>query len=182
MELDISSYKTKIGSKATGFILKGVDDKNHSLMKDFSGKKAVAVIFTCNHCPYARAYEERIVALQEEFMDKVSFAAINSNDAINYPQDSFENMKIRAKEKNFNFPYLHDETQETARKYGAQVTPEIFLFDENLKLVYHGSVDNNMDNPAAATQNFRNAITAILSGEEVKIKETSAFGCSIKWK
>ncbi len=180
MEVDIGSYGLKIGGNAIGFSLKGVDDKIHS-PGDFKGK-IVAVIFTCNHCPYARAYEERIVNLQKEFSEKAYFLAVNSNDPLNYPQDSFDNMKIRAREKNFNFPYLHDTTQETARAYGAQVTPEIFLFNTELKLAYHGSVDNNTDNPKSATPYFRMAIQALLAGKEPEVKETKAFGCTIKWK
>ncbi len=180
MEVDTGSYGLKIGDTAVGFSLKGTDDKIYSL-DGFKGKM-VAVIFTCNHCPYARAYEERIVGLQKEFLGKVHFLAINSNDPLNYPQDSFDNMKIRAREKNFNFSYLHDTTQETARAYGAQVTPEIFLFNKDHKLAYHGNVDDNMDNPKSAKQNFRQAMNALLSGREPEVKETRAFGCTIKWK
>ncbi len=184
MELTIDSYKLKIGDRAPHFSLLGVDGKIHSLKEyaDF-GVDAIAIIFTCNHCPYARAYEERIIALQKEFVEKkVIFLAINSNDSINYPQDSFDNMKIRAKEKHFTFPYLHDAHQETAKAYGAMVTPEIFLFDSELRLVYHGHVDDNMDNPKTAHPAFKNAIASLICGEGVQVKETSAFGCSIKWK
>ncbi len=182
MELDIKAYKLKIGDKAIDFNLKGTDEKLHSL-KDFNGKKAIAVIFTCNHCPYARAYEERLVTLQKDFADKnVAFVAINANDSMNYPQDSFDNMRVRAKEKNFNFPYLHDPAQETAHSYGAQVTPEIFLFNSELRLAYHGHIDNDMDNPKAAIPALKHAIEATISGKDSAVKETSAFGCSIKWK
>ena len=182
MELDIAAYKLKIGSKAMDFSLPGVDGKTHSLA-DFRGKKAIAVIFTCNHCPYAKAYEDRIIALHNELMHKgIAFAAINSNNAATHPQDSFDNMKARAAEKKFTFPYLYDESQEVAKAYDAQVTPEVFLFNSELKLVYHGNVDNNMEHPGQGIPHFRSAITAVLAGEEVPVKETGAFGCSIKWK
>ncbi len=180
MELDPVQYMLKIGSKAPDFSLRGVDGKTHSL-EAFQGK-AVAVIFTCNHCPYAKAYEDRIVALHNMFMRGVAFVAINANDSVKYPQDNFENMKIRAKEKHFTFPYLFDETQAIAKAYCAQVTPEVFLFNSEHKLVYHGNVDNNMEKPAEATPHFGNAMHAVLAGKEAPVKQTGAFGCSIKWK
>ena len=118
-----------IGEKAPDFNLPAVDGKEYSLAS-FAGKKVVAVIFTCNHCPNAQAYEKRIIAFQNDYSGKgVQVVAINSNEDKNYPQDSFEHMKVRAEEKGFNFPYLRDESQETAKAYGAKVTPHVFLLD-----------------------------------------------------
>ena len=126
--------KLKMDSLIPGFSLTGVDDKTYSL-NDFSEKKILIVIFSCNHCPYVQAYEDRIIALQNEFeKEDVQIVAINSNDDVKYPDDSFEEMKKRANARGFNFPYLRDETQETAKAFGATHTPQIFLFDKNRKL------------------------------------------------
>jgi peroxiredoxin len=172
----------KVGDRAIDFTLRGVDDKEHSL-RDFQDKY-VAVIFSCNHCPYVRAWEERMVAIQRDYSAKgVQLIAINSNDAAKYPEDNFENMKIRAKEKNFNFPYLRDEDQRIVRLYGAERTPEVFLFDRDSILRYHGAIDDNYDDPRAVkTHYLRNALDAVLNGRKVTLAETQPVGCTIKWK
>ncbi len=172
-----------IGSKLPHFDLPATDGKNYS-EKTFSGKKALVLIFTCNHCPYAQAYQERIKALQSKFAERgAQIIAINSNDSVNYLDDSFPQMAARAKEKKFNFPYLHDESQEIARAFGAQVTPDCFVFDEKRKLVYRGRVDDNWQNEkAVASKDLENAIESALRGEKIKNPEASAIGCSIKWK
>lgn len=172
-----------IGSKLPHFDLPATDGKNYS-EKNFEGKKILAIIFTCNHCPYAQAYQERIKALQTKFGAKgLQVIAVNSNDAVNYPDDGFPQMVVRAKEKKFNFPYLRDENQEIARAFGAQVTPDCFLFGKNRKLVYRGRVDDNwQDEKAVTAKDLENAIESALRGEKVKISEASAIGCSIKWK
>ncbi len=173
----------KVGDKAIPFKLKGTDNAVHSLA-DYSGKNAVAVIFSCNHCPYVRAWEDRMVQVQSDYEGKdVRLVAINSNDESKYPDDSFAKMKERAKEKRFNFPYLRDETQEVARAYGAERTPEVFLFNKRGILCYHGAIDDNYDNPAAVqTKYLRNALDAVLSGNPVSTPDTKAVGCTIKWK
>jgi peroxiredoxin len=175
--------KLKIGDKGLDFNLPGVDGKKYSL-GSFRDKKAVAVIFTCNHCPYAKAYEDRLVAAQRDYASKgVALVAINSNEDKNYPDDSFDNMVKRAKEKGFNFPYLRDETQDTARGYGAERTPEIFLLDSKGTIRYHGTVDDNYDDPSKVkTTYFRNALDALLAGKQVSTPETQPVGCTIKWK
>lgn len=175
--------KLKIGDKAIDFILPAVDGKNYSL-KMFDDKKAVAVIFVCNHCPYVLAWEKRLIELQNKFTDKgVSFTLICSNDSQKYPDDGFEKMKAHAFQRNYPFPYLRDESQEVARKYGALKTPEIFLFDADRKLCYHGAPDDNYEDADSVEQNyFRDAITAILEGKTVPIPETPPLGCTIKWK
>lgn len=173
----------KIGDKALPFNLSGVDGKSHSLA-EYSGKNALAVIFSCNHCPYVRAWEDRMVQVQADYgMKGVQLIAINANDASKYPDDSFEKMKERAKEKHFNFPYLHDESQQIARAYGAERTPEVFLFDKAGTLTYHGAIDDNYDDPKAVKVKFlREALDATLNGKVPTKTETKPVGCTIKWK
>lgn len=172
----------QIGENAPDFNLKGVDNKQYSL-DSFKDKKILIVIFSCNHCPYVVAYENRMIKLQDEFKDNVAFIAINPNNEITHPEDSFENMKIRDKEKNFNFPYLRDETQETAKAYKAERTPHIFLFDEERKLRYTGRIDDDWEDESKVTsEDLKKAIKSLLEGKEIKNKETHAIGCTIKWK
>ena len=173
----------KSGDKAFPFTLTGVDDKHHALT-DYADKAAVAVIFSCNHCPYVRAWEDRMVQIQADYASRgVQIVAINANDAAKYPDDSFTKMKERAKEKGFNFPYLYDETQAIARAYGAQRTPEVFLFDKSGMLRYHGAIDDNCDAPNAVQAHYlRNALDAVLAGQAPPVTETSPVGCTIKWK
>jgi peroxiredoxin len=131
-----------------------------------------------------QAYEERIIAIQNEFeKDGLQVVAINSNDDVKYPDDSFEEMQKRAEDKKFNFPYLRDETQDVAKAYGATHTPQIFLFDEKRKLKYEGKIDDNWQEPEKVKSKYlRDAITEVLSGKEVSVPETFSIGCTIKWK
>lgn len=172
-----------IGDKAVGFELPGVDGSTYAL-DDFSGKNAVAVIFTCNHCPYVLAWEDRMIAIQREYADKgVQLVGICANDATKYPADSFENMQKHAQEKDFNFPYLHDESQAIASAYGAERTPEVFLFDGDGTLRYHGTIDDNYDDPdAVQAAYFRDALDAVLAGNAPAVTNTAPVGCTIKWK
>jgi peroxiredoxin len=172
----------KIGDKPIEFTLTGTDGMKHSL-NDYSDMHR-AVIFSCNHCPYVRAWEDRMVAIQRDYASKgVQLIAINSNDAAQYPEDSFENMKARAKEKYFNFPYLRDEDQKVAKLYGAQRTPEVFLFDRESTLRYHGAIDDNYDDPNAVKRHYlRDALDALVGGTKTSIPETQPVGCTIKWK
>jgi thiol-disulfide isomerase/thioredoxin len=182
----------KIGAKAPDFKLPGVDGKTYSLAS-FSKAKILAVIFSCNHCPTAQAYEDRIINLVKEYTPKgVSCVVISPNDpkAIRIDElgytdigDSFEEMKIRAKNKHYNFPYLYDgKTQATSKAYGAIATPHVFIFDKDRKLQYQGRVDD-VEKPSRTPNNFdtRNALDALLSGKEVPVKTTKVFGCSVKW-
>lgn len=173
----------KVGDKALPFRLVGVDDKQHAL-DEYAGKSAIAVIFSCNHCPYVCAWEDRMVEVQGDYLGKgVQLIAINANDASRYPDDGFSKMKVRAKEKHFNFPYLRDETQEVARAYGAERTPEVFLFDRNGILRYHGAIDDNYDDPGAVKDRYlRNALDALVAGKAVQLAGTRPVGCSVKWK
>ena len=172
-----------IGDAAIPFTLIGIDDKEHSL-SDYSDKAAVAVIFSCNHCPYVLAWEDRMIQIQADYADKgVQLIAIGSNDSAKYPADSFANMKVHAAEKGFNFPYLRDRSQEIARAYGATRTPEVFLFDSAGVLQYHGTIDDNYEDPNAVRKHYlRDALDAILAGQTPPVQETPPVGCTIKWK
>ena len=172
----------KIGDKSPDFNLPSVDGKNYSL-SDFKDKSVLIVMFTCNHCPYVQAYEERFIALQNEFKEKgVTLIGINSNDDKNYPEDSFENMVKRAEDKGYNFPYLRDKSQKVAHAYGATHTPHLFVFDEERKLRYTGKIDDNWREPDKVKERFlRDAILALLEKKKIKNPETYAIGCTIKW-
>lgn len=171
-----------LGTKAPAFSLPGVDGKTWSL-DDFADAEALVVVFTCNHCPYAKAAEDRLVALQAELAPRVRFVAINPNDAERYPADSFDAMKTRAKEKQFNFPYLFDESQAIARAYDATCTPDIFVFDRARELTYNGRLDDDWKNPKNAKRHdLRRAIAATLEGTELGFDVVPSMGCSIKWK
>lgn len=173
----------KIGAAMPKFNLQGTDGEKYSSGK-FADKKGVIVIFSCNHCPYVQAYEERIIAIQYDYGHRgVQVIAVNSNDDGAYPEDSFENMIVRAKEKNFNFPYLRDDTQHLAKAFGATHTPEIFLFNEEKKLVFHGKIDDNWnDQKSIKNKYLRNALDEMLEGKEISVPETFTIGCTIKWK
>lgn len=175
--------KLRIGDKAIPFALPGVDGREHALA-DYTDKAVVAVLFSCNHCPYVLAWEDRIIQIQADYAAKgVQLIAIGANDAQKYPADSFQKMKEHAHEKQFNFPYLRDETQEVARFYGAERTPEFFVFDQQGILRYHGAPDDNYDHPNAVKKAYlRDALEAILAGETPAIAETPPVGCTIKWK
>ena len=168
------------GSKMPQFVLKNVDG-NIIASSQYQGR-ALCIVFSCNHCPFVHAYESRIIELAKQF-PKVQFLLINSNDPENYPEDSFERMRKRAKEKNYPFPYLIDESQEIAILFGAACTPDPFLFNSKHELVYRGRIDDNAKNQnAVKEQSLRNAINAMLEGKEPIKPQFPAVGCSIKWK
>lgn len=171
-----------IGDGIPYFELGGVDDEIYT-PESFTGRVLV-MIFTCNHCPYAQAYEDRLIRLQKYFsVQGVDFVAINSNDDSSYPEDSFLKMKERAKKKGFPYPYLRDKDQVIAQKFGAEVTPEAFVFDRNNTLQYHGRIDDNWRNPEGVEDNtLKNAISDLLSGATPKVQKAPTLGCSIKWK
>jgi peroxiredoxin len=180
----------KIGEKAPDFNLPGVDGKTYSL-KDFADAKILVVIFTCNHCPTAQAYEQRIIKLHEDYKDKgMALVAISPNDPLavrldelGYTEfgDSFDEMKVRAKERGFKFPYLYDgETQATAKAYGVVATPHVYIFDQERALRYVGRIDDS-EVKTVTSQDARNAIEAMLAGRPVPVEVTKVFGCSTKW-
>lgn len=176
----------KAGDKAIDFRLKNVDDKEVSLA-DLKSAKGFIVVFTCNHCPYSVAYEDRIVALDKKYASLgYPVVAINPNDAVAYPDDSFANMKVRAKEKNFSFPYLHDESQQIAKTYGATRTPHVYVLKKegkDLVVKYVGAIDDNSQDASAVKEKYaEKAVDGLLKGEEVNPNFTKAIGCTIKWK
>ena len=179
----MATNNLKIGSSAPEFNLPGIDEKDYSL-SSFADKQALIIIFSCNHCPYVQAYEDRIKQIQDDYGDKgVVVAAINSNEAKGYPEDSFENMKKCAAEQKFNFLYLRDEDQSVARAYDATHTPEIFLFDKERKLAFHGKIDDNWQEASKVQNHYlRNALDELLAGKEISVPETFTIGCTIKWK
>ncbi|MEW6302330.1 MAG: redoxin family protein [Verrucomicrobiota bacterium] len=180
-----------LGASAPDFNLPGVDDKNYAL-EDFAKAKLLVVIFTCNHCPTAQFYEDRIIKIVDDYQSKgVAVVAISPNDPssvrlneLGYTDlsDSFEEMKIRASHKRFNFPYLYDGDKEAAsRAYGPIATPHAFVFDAERKLRYVGRIDDSERPEFVKTHDLRNALDALLAGKPVEVAQTKAFGCSIKW-
>jgi peroxiredoxin len=170
-----------IGQPAPDFTLKGVDGREHSLA-DYDGADLLVLIQSCNHCPYVIAWEDRIVGVQGDYAERgVRLVAVNSNDSSRYPEDSFENMTARAAERGFNFDYLQDPAQELARALGSERTPEVFLFDRDRKLVYHGAIDDNRDRTEVQQSYLRDALDAALGGGAAPLAETPAVGCSVKW-
>lgn len=173
-----------VGDKAVDFNLKNTDNSMVSL-NDFSGEKGVILIFSCNHCPYAVAYEDRIIELNNKFKKQgYPVVMINPNDPSEYPADSFENMIVRAKEKGFNFPYLFDDGQTIYPQYGATKTPHVYLLKKGANgfyVAYIGAIDNNYKDASAVTEKYvENAIAALERGEKPSPDVTKAIGCSIK--
>ncbi|MEP7377883.1 MAG: redoxin family protein [Chitinophagaceae bacterium] len=199
----VSSYFTRpvthddhktlpLGASAPNFSLPGVDGKTYTL-SSFKNSPILAIIFTCNHCPTAQAYEDRVIQLTRDYKKKgVAVVAISPNDpkSVNLNElgytdlsDSYAEMKLRAKERGYNFPYLYDgETQSVAKAYGPVATPHIFIFDKERKLAYQGRIDD-MENPAKTPTNLdaRNAIEALVAKQPVPVTSTKVFGCSVKW-
>ncbi|MFC4816744.1 thioredoxin family protein [Flavobacterium sp. GCM10023249] len=174
----------QVGDKATDFSLKNINDKNVSL-KDFKDAKGFIVVFTCNHCPFAVAYEDRIIALDKKYKALgYPVIAINPNNPAVQPKDSFELMKERAKEKGFTFPYLFDEGQKIYPQYGATKTPHVYLLqktNEGNVVKYIGAIDDNYNDAAAVKVKYvENAVNSLLEGKEIEVKTTKAIGCSIK--
>jgi len=174
-----------LGTIAPNFTLPDtVSGENLSLSK-LKGSKATLVMFICNHCPYVLHVNDELVRIAKEYQPKgVSFIAISSNDVDNYPQDGPEKMKMHAKKVGYTFPYLYDETQEVARAYDAACTPDLFLFDQDLKCVYRGQFDDSRpknDKPVTG-KDLRAALDAVLAGREVPEPQIPSIGCNIKWK
>lgn len=169
--------------KCPDFSLPGVDGKTHT-RSEFEGSSALLVMFICNHCPYVKAIEDRLIELGH-FMksQNLQIVAICANDADNYPDDSFPKLKARWEEKHYPFHYLHDESQAVAKAFGAVCTPDFFLFDKNLHLAYRGRLDDSWKEPAKVTQQeLKAAITALTKNEPVNPHQTPSMGCNIKWK
>jgi peroxiredoxin len=168
-----------IGEKAPDFsAVPGIDDKKHGL-REYKDAKAVVVVFTCNHCPVAVAYEDRLVALQKEFKKQgVQFVAICSNTE---DSDKLPELKARAEKKKFNFPYLHDDSQKVGKEYGAAVTPHVFLLDRERKIAYMGAIDDNIKADKVEKHHLSDAIKAVLAKKAPETTETRQFGCGIHY-
>jgi peroxiredoxin len=177
----LETPKAEQGSPIPNFDLPGTDGKNYS-PANLQGAPAMVVVFTCNHCPYAQGVKPQLHELYEAFKEKqVQFVAINSNDAENYPEDSFE--KMIEEKYDYPFPYLRDESQDVARNFGAVCTPDIFVYDSEQKLAYRGRINDNWQKPDEVTSHdLQDAITALLNGTKPSAEQFPYMGCSIKWK
>lgn len=176
----------KVGDKAEDFKLKNIDGKMQS-MANYKDAKGLIVIFTCNHCPFSVAYEDRIIDLHKRYEAKgYPVIAINPNDVKAQPDDSFEKMKERAKKKKFTFAYLYDETQEVAKRFGATRTPHVYVVskkDSDFIVDYIGAIDDNSNEPQnVKTKYLENALNELIEGKAVTQNFTKAIGCTIKWK
>jgi peroxiredoxin len=166
---------------APSFTLPGVDGRQHSL-DDYADSEILVLIQSCNHCPYVISWEGRMIEIQRDYADRgVRIVAVNSNDASYKREDSFDEMRKRAQGRGFNFDYLHDEDQSLARALGSERTPEVFVFDRDRRLVYHGAIDDNRDDRAVTTHYLRDALDAVLRGDEPPVAETAPVGCTVKW-
>ncbi|MDX9702120.1 MAG: thioredoxin family protein [Candidatus Auribacterota bacterium] len=176
------SKSIEIGTPIVDFNLKGTDG-NHYTPASFADKDVVVLVVTCNHCPYSKAAWPLLIDLQNKFNDKgVQFVAINPNDEKGYPEDSFDNMKVYVEKYGINFPYLRDETQETARALKAVCTPDIYVYDGKRNLYYHGRINNNWQNPDKVTErNLEDALNGLLKGDPPPQDQPPSIGCSIKW-
>ena len=177
----------KPGDKAADFKLKNVDGKEVSLSGNYKDAKGVIVVFTCNHCPFAKEYEDRIIALDKKYKGLgYPVVAINPNDPAKSPEDSYDNMQKRCKEKGFTFPYLFDETQATAHAYGATNTPHIYILQKSgadFVAKYIGAIDDNHEDAKAVKEKYaEEALDALIAGKPVATTKTKAIGCTIKWK
>ncbi len=175
-----------VGDTAIDFKLKNTDGKFVSLA-DYKDAKGYIVVFTCNHCPFSQAYEQRIIDLHKKYAPKgFPVVAINPNDKDRSPEDSYTKMQERAKDKKYPFAYVYDETQEIAKTYGATRTPHVYVLQRKNNtntVAYIGAIDDNSEDPKAVTTNYlANAIDALLANKPVELSSTKAIGCTIKWK
>jgi peroxiredoxin len=172
------------GERAPGFELPDTEGESRSL-RDAEGAPATVVVWTCNHCPYALAWHDRIVQAARDYAPRgVRFFAVNSNDADRYPADSYDAMRDRVEREReeWPFPYLHDESQAAARAWGAKATPHVYVLDSEHRLRYQGAPDPDYQEPAHNASWLRDAIEAVIAGDEVALAETDPLGCSVKWK
>lgn len=179
----IASTAAQLGAPCPDFRLPGVDGKTYA-RDDFAGKPALVVMFICNHCPYVRAVEDRLIALAREIGPRgAQLVGICSNDAVGYPDDAFDKLAERWRSREYGFPYLHDESQAVARAFGAVCTPDIFAYDQARRLAYRGRIDDNWKEPAKVTRHeLADALEALVSGTAPAAQQRPSMGCSIKWK
>ncbi len=174
-----------LGTKAPDFNLPDTVSGNTFSLGDLKSDKATVVMFICNHCPYVLHVNDELVRLVKEYQSKgVAFVGISSNDVVNYPQDSPEKMKTHAKEVGYTFPYLYDESQEVARAYDAACTPDFYVFNKKMELVYRGQIDDSRPGSGIPVtgKDLREALDAVLSGQPVSVLQKPSMGCGIKWK
>jgi len=174
-----------IGTQAPNFNLFDTVSKKHLSLENLKGGKGTVIMFICNHCPFVIHINKALVNIANEHTEKgISFIAISSNDVINYPQDSPEKMSLHAENENYPFPYLHDKTQNVAKAYDAACTPDLYVFDGNLKLVYRGQLDDSRPgNGIPVTgKDLKHALDCILKNEENINQQKPSIGCNIKWK
>jgi peroxiredoxin len=178
------STMLKLGVKVPDFELPDATEGNKVSLSDFSEKKAVLIIFMCNHCPYVKQIKEGLVSLAHDYSDQLGVVAISSNDVENYPQDRPEKMAEDAKKFGYPFPYLYDESQDVAKAYKAACTPDLFLIDDNQKLVYRGQFDESRpgNGKSVTGKDVREAIAHVLEGKEPMENQKPSMGCNIKWK
>ena len=181
MALIHTPEKIEFGASVPAFELKGIDGKIYR-ESAFLNSKPVVFMFICNHCPYVKAIEDRLITLGQDLKKHgINVVGICSNDGVSYPDDSFENLKKRATEKNYPFTYLHDETQSAARAFGAVCTPDFFGYDNNGKLAYRGRLDDSWKEPGSVTQRELYTAALDLLNNRPLSKQTPSMGCSIKW-
>jgi peroxiredoxin len=179
----IESKAVVSGTRCPDFRLPGVDGKTYA-RDDFAPASALVVMFICNHCPYVKAVEDRIIDLQRRYAGKgVQLVGICSNDAVTYPDDAFDKLAERWREKGYGFPYLHDESQDVARAFGAVCTPDIYVFDRDRQLAYRGRIDDSWKDPSKVTrQELAEALDALVAGGRPSVEQKPSLGCSIKWR
>lgn len=184
MQRDTRSQKFPLGSKLPAFKLPNVDGREIESTQYFKSTKAALIAFTCNHCPYVKGSENLLIDIVRTFESKgLRAITISSNDAVQYPEDSFEKMAEKAKELALPYPYLYDQSQEVARLFDAACTPECFLFDQNQMLVYQGAItDRPKEKDAQRKDLLSPAIEMVLSGKKPSVEFNHPIGCSIKWK
>ena len=171
-----------LGAEAPQFDLPGVDGQSHSL-DSYADANVLVLVQSCNHCPYVQAWEGRLSAIASDYADRgVRLIAVNSNDAVSHPEDSFEEMQKRSREQGFTFEYLYDEPQVVAQALGAERTPEVFVYDRDRRLRYHGAIDDNRDETGVSQQYLRDALDALLAGSDPAVAQTPAVGCTVKWR
>lgn len=189
----VYSHSIELGAPAAPFDLRianpGVDGRTgeRRCLEDFAEASVLVVVFMCNHCPYAQHVEDTLIRLARHYADRgVQFVFISSNDPEAYPEDSFENMAIRAQEKDYPFPYLYDETQEVAKSYDAQCTPDLYVYRNEggtFLLRYHGRIDETRPGQGVSTgKDLERALEGLLSGGELTFEQYPSMGCSIKWR
>jgi peroxiredoxin len=185
----LQSEMIELGTAAPDFELPAVnpdvDEAGDGSRKydDYAQAKAVVVVFMCNHCPYVKTIEDRLLDLAREMHERgIQFIGICSNDAAKYPDDAFERLAERATERNYPFPYLHDESQDVARAFGAACTPDFFVFDSDRKLCYRGRLDDGRPGTTPTTSDLKDALDQYLTSGHITVEQLPSIGCGIKWK